>query len=145
MRRRSAQLPIARDALCVVCAAALLLWATTSAWRRTAKAPPRLNGPYSVTFAGSVTGTGRAVVNPQKVRIDGTVRDAAGNELRFTVPDLDMDRSTYRFNGSGTVGSASVHISGRVDPDDTALGRCRLTATFLATDGTAGRVVGSHD
>ena len=145
MRRRFAQLLIARDALCIACAAALLLWATSSAWHRSAKAPPRLNGPYTVMFEGTVTGTGKAIVNPQKVKIDGVVRDAAGNQVRFSVPDLDMDRSTYRFNGGGTIGSTTVRVSGRVDPDDNALGRCRLTATFLAADGAAGRVVGAHD
>jgi hypothetical protein len=124
--------------------AALLVFAGVVGLRSPSKAGPKMNGAYDVQFAGCGTGTGKAVVTPKKVKIDGTITDKAGNVLTFSAAKLDIDMSTYHFKGEGTLEGSLVNISGRLDPDDASVKKCRISATFLAQDGKAGRVVGEH-
>ena len=136
----------ARDTAIAVLLGALLIWAGSVTLRDTspAKAPPRINGAYTVTSGGDLTGKGKAIVTPQKIKIDGTFLDAQGNAVRFS-SQLDFDSSTYRFNGSGSVGKVGATISGRVDADDKTLKKCRIVATYLTEDGKTGRIVGAKD
>lgn len=84
------------------------------------------------------------MVSAQRVRITGTMTDAAGNDIPFAAPDLSIDRSTYRFTGSGALGLTTATVSGRLDPDDQTVKKCRIVGTFVATDGNAGRFTGGH-
>jgi hypothetical protein len=149
-RRVSHPAEVVRDVILIALVALALLWpplASPSDERRfdPGAAPPRVNGAYKVSFAGPGVGSGRAVVNPNRVKIDGTLTDAQGNETAFDAPDLEMDRSTYRFKGTGTLGGVALTVSGRVDPDDKTLKKCRLVATFTTIDGRAGRIAGAHN
>ena len=125
-----------------------MIWLTVCAGTPTdvspAKAPPRINGRYALTFAGDGTGSGDAVVTPKSVRITGTLTDDACNKISFSAPGLDIDSSTYRFTGTGTLGGNTVTVSGRLDADDKSIRKCRIVATFLASDGAAGRIAGEH-
>jgi hypothetical protein len=134
-----------RDVIACVMAAALLLcaWRPATTPVANAAAPPRLHGAYKLTFVAlQGAGAGTAVVNPKWLKIDGNITDARGNKIAFSAPKLDLDRSTYRFTGTATVGGSPAKISGRLDPDDRHLKRCRISASYLAVDGSAGRVVG---
>ena len=88
-------------------------------------------------------GNGDAVVTPKTVRMTGVVPDAAGNDLQFSA-SLDIDSSTYRFTGTGTLGNQAVTVTGRLDADDKSIRNCRIVATYLASDGSAGRIAGGH-
>jgi hypothetical protein len=132
-----------RDVTLVAFVLGLLVWAGTAARVAPGAAPPRVNGKYSLTFAGDGMGSGDANVTPKKVKISGTVADATGSRLQFNA-DLEIDSSTYRFAGTGTLGSQTVSVSGRLDADDKSVRKCRVTATYLAADGTAGRIAGAH-
>ena len=143
-RPRTLSFEAVRDTLLVVLLAGLLIWAGSVTLRAPANAPPRINGKYTVTFAGDLTGQGKAVVTPKKVKIDGTFVDEQGNNVKFS-SQLDIDASSYRFQGSGSVGAAAATISGRLDADDKTLKKCRIVATYLTDDGKAGRIVGAKD
>jgi hypothetical protein len=143
LQRRTQRFDQWRDATLVAFTLGLLVWAGATARVASGTAPPRINGSYSLTFAGDVKGTGDAVVTPKSVRISGTVTDSAGNELQFSAP-LDIDASTYRFSGTGTLGTQTVTVSGRLDPDDKSIHKCRIVATFVASEGPAGRIAGGH-
>jgi hypothetical protein len=143
--RRCLSYQLVRDVLACAVSAIALIWAGAVAVRRApSAAPPRINGAYELTGSGPNIVTGRAVVSAQHVRITGTMTDAAGNDIPFTAPDLSIDRSTYRFTGSGTLGSTMASVCGRLDPDDATVKKCRIVGTFAATDGNAGRFTGGH-
>ena len=145
MKRRSANLQFVKDTLvCLGAAIAILVGSTWVADRSPSAPPPRINGSYRVKFAGTVNGEGKAVVSAKKVKLNGRLTDRTGNELDFSTPDLDLDASEYRFKGVGTLGGSPVKVSGRLDPDDKTLKKCRIVATFVASDGNAGRAVGEH-
>ena len=135
-----------RDTAIAVLLAGVLVWtaAVRLPERRPAKAPPRINGAYTVTTAGDLTGKGKAVVSPKKVKIDGDFVDAHGNIVKFS-SHVDIDASTYRFHGNGSVGSVGATISGRIDSDDKTLKKCRIVATYLTEDGKTGRIAGAKD
>jgi hypothetical protein len=130
--------------MCLAVATAILIGSSWLANRSPEAAPPKIFGAYRVTFAGTVNGEGKAVVNPNKVKIDGKLKDKHGKELDFSAPNLDVDVSEYRFKGLGMLGGSPVKVSGRLDPDDKTLKKCRIAATFVGTDGNAGRVVGER-
>lgn len=112
--------------------------------RAPSAAPPRINGAYELTGKGPNVVIGKAVVSAQRVKVTGTMTDAAGNNLDFSAPNLPLDRSTYRFTGTGTLGSSTATVSGRLDPDDQTVKKCRIVGTFVAADGNAGRFTGGH-
>jgi hypothetical protein len=147
-RRRIEIFETWRDGVLAIVVAALLVWAGVVGSRiAPSKAGPKMNGTYEVKFAGCGSGTGKAVVNGggKRVTITGTLTDASGNVLPFNADKLDIDGTTYHFRGEGTLDGSPVTITGRFDPDDTNVKKCRIAATFLAADGSrAGRVVGEH-
>ena len=144
MRRRDFKFEPARDVLLSVLAATLLLWATViSKNPRPSVAAPKIHGRYELTFAGPGPGRGTAQVTPNAVKIDGTMKDAQGNEITFLAAKLPIDRSTYHFKGTGMLGNSPATITGRLDPDDATVKKCRIAATFVAADGRAGRIVGA--
>jgi hypothetical protein len=144
VRRREFKFEPARDALLSVLAATLLLWAAVISNRAAPSvAPPKIHGKYELTFAGPGPGSGTAVVTPNAVKIDGTMTDAQGNEITFSATKLPIDRSTYHFKGTGMLGNSPATITGRLDPDDATVKKCRIAATFVAADGRAGRIVGA--
>jgi hypothetical protein len=146
-RRRIELFETWRDGLLATVAAALLIWAgavVVGSRLSPVKAGPKMNGAYDVMVAGCGTGTGKAVVTPKMVKIDATLTDKSGNVLALDAKKLDIDTTTYHFKGDGTLDGIPCTISGRLDPDDTSIKNCRITATFLATDGRGGRVVGEH-
>jgi hypothetical protein len=152
LKRHIRHIDALRDVLLVVIAAVALLWPPPSGSSDErldlGAAPPRIYGAYKVTFAGFPgyeTGKGRAVVTPTRVKIDGTLSDAAGNQITVDAPDLAIDRSSYRFKGTGTVGGVAMTIAGRLDADDRGIRKCRIVATFVATSGKAARVAGEHN
>jgi hypothetical protein len=145
VRRRDHKFEPARDALLSALAATLLIWAAaTSRTANPGAAPPKINGNYELTFGGPGRGSGTAKVAGKNVNVDGTMKDAQGNEIVFSATKLTIDRSTYHFKGIGMLGNSPVTITGRLDPDDATLKRCRISATFVAADGRAGRFVGGH-
>jgi len=143
-RWRVQSLP-ARDVTTSVVAGLLLIWAITATVRAPSTPPPRIHGAYRITFAGAVSGTGKAVVTPKSVKIDADVIDDQGARVAFSATDLQMDGSAYRFRGFAALGGLSVQVAGRVDPGDSNVGKCRITATFLTYDGKGGRIAGSHN
>ena len=146
MRKFRNNLQVMQDALvCLMCAAAILLGGALVAVRTPAAAHPKIYGSYKVVFAGSSNGTGKAVVTPKTVKLDGTLVDAQGKKFDFSAASLAIDSSTYRFKGVGTLGGSPLKVSGRLDPDNKTLKQCRIVATFLAADGKVGRVVGKQD
>jgi hypothetical protein len=144
-RRRIEMFETWRDGVLVAVVAALLVCAGVVGFRMSpSKAGPKMNGRYEVKFAGCGTGTGSANVNPNFLKIDGTMQDPVGNVLTFSAKKLDFDASTYRFKGDGTLDGIPAKVSGRLDPDDTSVKKCRIVATFVADDGKAGRIAGEH-
>jgi hypothetical protein len=141
---RAHRLESARDSLLAVLAAGLLLWAASVTLRTPATPPPRVYGVYTLTLAdaGGGGGTGKAIITPRMVKIDGTVVDGQGNSVDFSAAKLDMDMSSYRFRGTGSLGGVAVTVSGRIDANDKTLKKCRVTATYLTADGKSGRIVG---
>ena len=146
MRRRDFKFEPARDVLLSVLAASLLLWAAVLSKTATpGVAPPKINGKYNLIFGGPGPGTGTAKVAGKNVSLEGTMKDAGGNEIVFTATKLSIDRSTYHFKGTGMLGNSPAEVTGRLDPDDATVKKCRITATFLAADGRAGRIVGARE
>ena len=146
MRRRDFKFEPARDALLSVIAATLLLWAAATSNSVTpGVAGPKINGDYALTFGGPGPGSGTAKVAGKNVWIEGTMKDAQGNTIAFSATKLTIDRSTYHFKGTGMLGNSPANIAGRLDPNDATLKKCRISATFLAADGRAGRFVGAHE
>ena len=144
MGRRDLKFEPARDALLSVLAATLLLWAAVIPKSATPSvAPPRIHGKYELKFAGPGPGRGTAVVTPNAVKIDGTMKDAQGNQITFSAAKLPIDRSTYHFKGTAMLGNSPATVSGRLDPDDATVRKCRISVTFVAADGRAGRIVGA--
>lgn len=143
---RHIRLTIFRDVLLAIVSAAAILWLAPVGSAPTpdpAVAPPRINGAYDLEGAGPGVVVGRAVVSAQQVRVTGTYTDASGSAVPFSA-NLSMDRSTYRFKGTGAVGTSLAEVCGRVDPDDKSIKKCRVSGTFFAADGTTGRFMGPH-
>jgi hypothetical protein len=132
----------ARDALLAVLAAAFLLCVVSVTLPAPASAPPRIYGAYTLRFGGAGAGQGKAVVTPKTVKIDATIIDEEGKSIVFSAPNLSIDKSSYRFRGTASLGGVAVTISGRIDPDDKTLKTCRVVATYLTADGKSGRIVG---
>ena len=144
-RRRIDLFETWRDGVLATLAAALLICAGVVGYRMSpSKAGPKINGAYDVMVAGCGTGTGKAVVTPKMVKIDATLTDKSGNVFTLSAKKLDIDMTTYHFKGDGTLEGVPCTISGRLDPQDPPVKEWRITATFLATDGRGGRVVGEH-
>jgi hypothetical protein len=142
--RRHISFQLVRDVLLCVASAVVIIWSASLAARAPAAAPPRINGAYELAGSGPNTVNGQAVVSAQRVRITGTVTDGSGSGIPFSAPDLAIDRSTYRFTGTGTLGSTTATVSGRLDPDDQTVKKCRIVGTFACSDGQAGRFAGAH-
>ena len=142
--RRPVSFQLARDVSLCVASAVVIVWSASIAFRSPSAAPPRINGAYELTGSGPNSVSGRAVVSAQRVRITGTMSDASGRAISFSTRDLVLDRSTYRFTGAGTLGAASATVSGRLDPDDETVKKCRIVGTFTSSDGQAGRFAGAH-
>jgi hypothetical protein len=158
LSRRGSQLQFetVRDALVVTGCAALLIWAALVAGRAQSAPKPNPNGKYELILAGvGGTGTGTAHVSAKKIKIDGTFDDGHGNVLTLSAPKVPLDKSEYRFSGTGTLNGTAVNISGRLDPPDDPFDskpgtpkmrkNWRLTATFATVDAkSVGRIVGQR-
>ena len=142
--RRRIRLSIVRDVVLAFASAGAVVWMAAVAGHAPSAAPPRVNGAYELVGSGPSVVVGRAVVSAQRVRVDGVVIDAAGNRVPFVANDLAIDRSTYRFHGTGTFGSAIAKVAGRLDPDDKTIKKCRISGMFSAVDGNVGRFMGAH-
>ena len=94
------------------------------------------NGSYVTVVAGFYTGTGTAEVKDDKVSIKAEVVADDGRKGVFIANNL-MFEGPY-FSGAGMILDESVQVHGRLD----AARASRLTATFTAPNGRAGRVVG---
>src|SRR3954452_14252245 len=107
-----------RDALVVAVCAALLVWGAAFIARPPVdpSAKPNPNGKYDLTLVALGRGTGKAIVTTKKVKIDAKLDDGKGNILILTAPKLNIDNSTYRFTGIGTLNMSTVNLSGRIDP-----------------------------
>jgi hypothetical protein len=139
--------------LVVAGCAAFLIWGIIVAGRSQSAPKPNPNGNYKVIVAGGTggTGSGKAVVSGFKfVKIDATLDDGHGNTLVLAAAKLDLDSSSFRFSGMGTVNGTATKISGRIDPPDPdldpkqrTLKNWRLTATYATPDGKCvGRAIG---
>jgi len=100
-------------------------------------------GQYQLIFRGCYTGTGKAMVNPNSVHINGNLVDERGDRVNFVAPGLKLEN--HRFHDTVNAGGRSVVISGRVDSSGGALRKARLICTFQAVGVGFGRVAGEHN
>ena len=89
---------------------------------------PPAQGSYDVTFAGALTGEGKATVSAQNVMINAWVTDSSGAKIHVVAPGLA--RNGNYFSGTVTVGSLTIDITGRLDPSDSAVKESRLSCIF---------------
>ena len=76
----------------------------------------KVQGSYGVKIAGYYKGTGDVKVSGDGISIQGTVTDPRGNSYTLSSDKLEVLED--RFRGGGTLGSMTVTIDGRVDPED---------------------------
>ena len=96
-------------------------------------------GSYKLTFAGYYTGEGSGTVTPKTVMIRGKVTNDDGTSGNFFAT---CKRDGYHFSGTGSGPGVSVNVVGRIDPSNKRLTAARLTCTYVASSGQAGRVAG---
>ena len=109
--------------------------------KKTAEAPA--DASYSISIAGSVTGTGSASLSGGKLTLSASVTDESGKKGTLSVTDLPISKGRYA--GAGTVLGQSLTITGRLDdipPGDSQVKTQRLVGTFTIADGTHGRIAG---
>src|SRR5438309_72653 len=131
-----------RGTTTVVVACALLLWAVGVERTRHNAGGPFIEGTYDVEVGGCGAGKGTCDVQLKVVKVDCRMVDDTGMAMRLKSNNLKRDKN--RFYGDAALDGVHAKIAGRVDPPNAAFQKPHLTATFLADDGRAGRVVGSH-
>lgn len=122
---------------------------------QTRPSPEKVNGNYVLVFGGYYTGRGNGTVGARSVTIRGNVTDESGATGNFVAT---CKRDGNHFSGTGSGPGFSVTIRGRLDPSSQGssqgsgkgsgkgLGKglraARLTCTYIAAGGKAGRVAG---
>ena len=125
-----------------VVAMALLLWAAGVGGRGHNGDGAALEGTYDVQAGGCGVGKGTCDVQVKMVKVDCSMLDEQGAQIRLRANNLRRDKN--RFYGDGALDGMHARIAGRMDPASAAFPRPHLTATFLCDDGRAGRLVGAH-
>ena len=101
----------------------------------------RVLGAYKLSFAGYYTGEGNGTVTPKTVMIRGRVTNDDGSTGNFFAT---CKRDGNHFSGTGSGPGVSVKVTGRLDPANKRPSASRLTCTYVASSGQAGRVAGVH-
>jgi hypothetical protein len=101
------------------------------------RSPRSSDGNYQVVVTGYYFGQGSGTITDTTVTLSVPLKADDGSTPTLQAPSLTID-GTY-FSGTGTIGSATANIQGRLD----AARASRLTATFKTSDGHFGRIAGT--
>src|SRR4051812_6092964 len=129
-----------RRALFLIFLICLMLFKPGAAARQN---PDDTVGQYQMIFRGCYSGTGKGMVNPNSVHLNGNLVDEGGNRVNFVAPNLKLEN--HRFHDTVTVAGKTINISGRVDSSGGALRKARIICTFEAVGVGFGRAAGEHN
>jgi hypothetical protein len=101
------------------------------------RSPRSSDGNYQITVTGYYFGQGSGAITDSMVSLSVPLKADDGSTTTLQAPSLTIN-GTY-FSGTGTVGTATAMIQGRLD----AARASRLTATFKTSDHHFGRIAGT--
>jgi hypothetical protein len=120
-----------------------VITAPTGSVAQTRPTIEKVNGAYTVVFAGYLTGRGTANVSARNVIINAPqIGDEKGANGNF---HAKCTRSGNHFTGTGSAPGGTVTVKGRVDPSNKSLRSARISFTYVISSVKTGRAVGDQN